>query len=182
MRLQRRLLNLSEGFAWAANKFSAHPYENKGFSGLLGQMRMKAAKKWKAVFASVMICGASESAVFGQPLGLNRPHQAAVNLGGRQMLQAQNEARITVRGARISFGDGMDCPKIRFLDCAARWGCKTPHTYEITKGRKMAEPAASSISAEAARFGIFRANQQVTKQVPFSIWFGALRQAGPILV
>ena len=79
-------------------------------------MRMKAAKKWKAVFAGVMICGASESAVFGQPLVFNRPHQAAVNLGGRQMLQAQNEARITVRGARISFGDGVDCPKIRSDD------------------------------------------------------------------
>ena len=79
-------------------------------------MRSRAAKKWKAAFACVLICGASESAVFGQPLGPKSPHQAAVNLDGRLVLQAQNEARITIRGARISFGDGVDCPKIRSDD------------------------------------------------------------------
>ena len=39
-------------------------------------------------------------------------------------MQAQGQDRITIRGARISMGDGVDCPKIRADD-----GTETPVSY-----------------------------------------------------
>lgn len=80
---------------------------------------MAAANVGKAVLASVlglMSCGVSESAVYGQPARQAEPLAAAGNFDGRRVLQAQGEDRITVSGARISMGDGVDCPKIRADD------------------------------------------------------------------
>ena len=88
---------------------------------------MAAANVRRAVFAGVlgfMSFGAGESAVYGQPARQSQPLSPAGNLNGRPLLQAQGEDRITVSGARISMGDGVDCPKIRADD-----GMETPISY-----------------------------------------------------
>ena len=88
---------------------------------------MAAANVRRAVFAGVlgfMSFGAGECAVYGQPARQSQPLSAAGNLNGRPLLQAQGEDRITVSGARISMGDGVDCPKIRADD-----GMETPISY-----------------------------------------------------
>ena len=87
-------------------------------------MRVFAAKAGNALFACAFAFATSACADTGAAQGQNRPRLAAEEVAGSPRLQAQNEARITVRGARISMGDAVDCPKIRSDD-----GAETPVSY-----------------------------------------------------